>query len=71
LAVSTLIFSPVVTNGGTCTVIPVSSLAGLKDVVAVECLMARLGVDHGEHHGRRQLHADGAVVVEVDSGRRC
>src|SRR6267142_2316167 len=29
-------------------------------------LDARLGVDHGEHHGRRQLHADGAVVVEVD-----
>ena len=38
-SVLTLIFSPASTNGGTWTVIPVSSLAGLKDVVAVAFLM--------------------------------
>ena len=38
-AVSTLIFSPLLMKGGTCTVMPVSIFAGLKLLVAVEFLM--------------------------------
>src|SRR5438552_14896444 len=37
--VSTLIFSPLLMNGGTWTVIPVSIFAGLKVLVAVAFLM--------------------------------
>src|SRR5205814_7294072 len=38
-AVSILIFSPLLMKGGTCTVMPVSILAGLKELVAVEFLI--------------------------------
>src|SRR5262245_36304067 len=40
-------------------------LGGLEGIGGGGVLDARLGVDHREHHGGRDLDADGAAVVEV------
>src|SRR5262245_859372 len=41
-------------------------LGGLEGVGGGGVLDAGLGIDHREHHRRRDFHADGAAVVEVD-----
>ncbi len=66
MSVLTRIMSPVLTNGGTCTTSPVSSVAGLTCALAVAPLMPGASVGHLQVHGGRQLDADGLFAVELD-----
>ena len=64
--VSTLIFSPLLMKGGTCTVMPVSIFAGLKLLVAVEFLMpGSVSMTVSTTEGG-SFDADRPAVVEVD-----
>ena len=64
--VSTLILSPSLMNGGTCTTSPVSVLAGLVTLLAVADFKSGLGFDHLELHRLRQLDAHGLAIEEFD-----
>ena len=62
--------SPTLTNAGTCTTRPVSSVAGLTCAAAVAPLMPGHGVDHLQIDRLRQLDADRLGLVELDADER-
>jgi hypothetical protein len=64
-SVLTLTFSPSPTNGGHHYGKTGLSQCGLEGTGCGGALESRLGLCNREHHARRQLQADGPLVVEV------
>ena len=68
--VSMRIFSPVLMKSGTWSVMPVSRVDRLLDVVGGVAANAIRGVGHGQHHTGGQFDGDGLFLDEGHRDRR-